>query len=110
MTNPLSAIEALPPDPLLGIMAAFRADDRANKVDLGVGIYKDDDGRTPIMAAVREAEKRLALSGDTKAYEGPRGNLAFCETVQGFLYGASGGPADGAASFMTTPGGCGALG
>ncbi|MEM9750910.1 MAG: amino acid aminotransferase [Pseudomonadota bacterium] len=110
MTNPLSAIQAMPPDPLLGIMAAFRADDRANKVDLGVGIYKDDDGRTPIMAAVREAEKRLAVSGDTKAYEGPRGNLAFCETVQGFLYGASGGPADGAASFMTTPGGCGALG
>lgn len=103
----LSVLDALPPDPLLGLMAAFREDDRAQKLDLGVGVYKDEKGETPVMAAVRAAEKRLAEELRTKTYEGPRGNVEFCAAVEGLLFGA---PADAArvASFAT-PGGCGAL-
>ena len=46
-------------DPILGLMVAFKADNRAEKIDLGVGVYQDDRGRTPVMASVKEAESRL---------------------------------------------------
>lgn len=108
MPNPmLSVLDALPPDPLLGLMAAFRADERANKTDLGVGVYKDENGETPVMAAVREAERRLVEGQTTKVYQGPRGDADFCAAVERLVYG--GDPdADRVTSFAT-PGGCGAL-
>ncbi|MEE4213236.1 MAG: aminotransferase class I/II-fold pyridoxal phosphate-dependent enzyme, partial [Parvularcula sp.] len=75
----MSQLKAAPQDPLLGLMTAVRNDPRADKVDLGVGIYKDDAGRTPILTAVKEAERRLIEKEDTKAYEGPHGNPLFCQ-------------------------------
>ena len=61
-------------DPILGLMAAFRADDRANKIDLGVGVYQDDRGRTPVMASVKEAEAQLMTLETTKSYQGIAGD------------------------------------
>ncbi len=67
-----------PVDKILGLMAKYKADPRDDlKVDLGVGVYKDATGRTPIMRAVKEAEKRLLESQDSKSYVGLLGNLDF---------------------------------
>ncbi|MFN4224969.1 MAG: aromatic amino acid transaminase [Hyphomonas sp.] len=100
----------LPPDALLGLMAAYRADPRANKYDLGVGVYKDMDGNTPILSAVKKAEARLIAAQDTKVYEGQRGNTEFCSHVEDFVLG-KGHPArtEGRVISFTAPGGCGAL-
>ena len=55
-------------DPILGLMAAFRADSRDHKIDLGVGVYQDDSGRTPVMKSVKLAEAKLMELENTKAY------------------------------------------
>ena len=49
------SLQPLPPDPILGLNAAFKADNNPKKVDLGIGVYKDEDGATPVMKAVKEA-------------------------------------------------------
>lgn len=99
-----------PADPLLGLMAAFRADLRADKIDLGVGVYRNELGQTPLMDAVARAEARLAATGGTKVYEGPRGNLGFCDRVCALVFGDQRSTALGEQLIsFTTPGGCGAL-
>ena len=52
-------LDRLPPDPILGLMAAFRADTDPHKVDLGVGVYRNDQGDTPVLQAVRKAEQAV---------------------------------------------------
>jgi len=103
-------LSTLPPDTLLGLMAAFRADPRADKFDLGVGVYKDMDGQTPILSAVKKAEARLIAAQTTKVYEGPRGNTDFCGHIEDFVFGKDH-PArkEGRTISFTAPGGCGAL-
>ena len=59
-------LDRLPPDPILGVTAAFRRDTSPLKVDLGVGVYRDDLGNTPVPAAVREAERALLAAQTTK--------------------------------------------
>lgn len=84
--------ESLPapkPDAILQLMALYRQDDRANKVDLGVGIYKDAQGKTPVLAAVKQAEKLLLESQDTKAYVGPIGSRPFCDAMLQQVFGAN---------------------
>ena len=106
----LAELTAKPADALLGLMTAYREDARQDKIDLGVGIYKDDTGATPVMSAVAKAEALILQRQETKAYEGPRGNADFCAAIEAFIFGA-GAPeivAGHTASF-TTPGGCGAL-
>lgn len=100
----------LPPDALLGLMAAYRADPREEKFDLGVGVYKDLAGLTPIFSAVKKAEAKMIAAQDTKVYEGQRGNTDFCVHVEDFVLG-KGHPAraDGRVISFTAPGGCGAL-
>ncbi|TIX75320.1 MAG: aminotransferase class I/II-fold pyridoxal phosphate-dependent enzyme, partial [Mesorhizobium sp.] len=83
------------------------ADPRPGKVDLGVGVYKDRDGKTPVMRAVREAEKRLLQSQDTKTYLGLAGDTGFNTAMAGLVFGP-------AAEFSRiraaqAPGGSGAL-
>jgi len=73
----LGELTPLPADPLLGITAAYRADPRPHKLDLGVGVYKNEAGATPIMKAVTRAEERLLERETTKVYEGPAGNAVF---------------------------------
>lgn len=106
----LEKLQPRPADALLGLMTAYREDARGDKIDLGVGIYKDDTGHTPVMRAVAKAEALMLERQDTKAYEGPRGNVDFCNAIEDFVFGADSAPraAGQTLSFMT-PGGCGAL-
>ena len=75
------ALQPSPPDKILALMAAFRADERAGKIDLGVGVYKDAQGVTPIMGAVRTAEARLHEVQTTKTYVGPAGDKDFAASM-----------------------------
>ncbi len=105
-----SSLTTLPPDALLGLMAAYRADPRTEKYDLGVGVYKDMDGNTPILSSVKKAEARLIAAQSTKVYEGQRGNTDFCAHVEDFVFGKDHpARAEGRTLSFTAPGGCGAL-
>jgi len=75
------------PDAILKLMMAFRADPRTDKVDLGVGVYKDPNGGTPVMQAVKSAEAKLLKDQDTKAYVGPLGSPAFNERMIATVFG-----------------------
>ncbi|MDX8512813.1 amino acid aminotransferase [Mesorhizobium captivum] len=70
-------LQPAPADKILALIGLYRADTRPGKVDLGVGVYKDRDGKTPVMRAVREAEKRLLAGQDTKTYLGLAGDTGF---------------------------------
>ncbi|MAT73031.1 MAG: aromatic amino acid aminotransferase [Planctomycetaceae bacterium] len=61
-------VAAAPPDPILGLTAAFRADERPEKINLSVGVYQDETGKTPLLECVRQAEQRLAEAAGTKSY------------------------------------------
>ncbi|HUI60143.1 MAG TPA: amino acid aminotransferase [Steroidobacteraceae bacterium] len=103
-------LERLPTDSILGLMAAFRADEDPSKVDLGVGVYRDDRGDTPIMAAVRRAEQAVLARQNTKSYVAAAGNAGFNQATARLILG-EGHPAlaaDRVRSIQAT-GGCGAL-
>ena len=70
------AIERVPGDAILGLIQQFKDDPNPKKVDLGVGVYRDEDGITPIMRAVKAAEKKLIADEATKAYIGSHGDPA----------------------------------
>ena len=99
-----------PADPLLGVMAAFAADQDPARIDLGVGVFRDDGGTTPVMAAVREAEREVLARQTSKVYVGAGGNRAFAAFIEELTLGAAH-PARAAGRVVTlqTPGGCGAL-
>ncbi|MFC3114165.1 amino acid aminotransferase [Cellvibrio fontiphilus] len=100
----------LPNDPILGLSIAYAKDTNPNKVDLGVGVYKNDAGQTPIMRAVAEAEKLRIARDTTKAYTPPAGVPGANEVSTRLVFG-SGHPAVEAGRVRTVqaPGGCGAL-
>ena len=95
------------PDKILALMAAFRADPRATKIDLGVGVYKDAEGRTPVMRAVKAAERQLWETETTKTYTGLAGEPAFADAMRALVLGDSV-PATRVAA-AATPGGTGAI-
>ncbi|MEN8840384.1 MAG: amino acid aminotransferase [Octadecabacter sp.] len=100
-------LSSQPKDKILALMAAYREDERDSKVDLGVGVYKDASGNTPVMRAVKAAEKRLVKEQTTKAYTGLAGDPAFSDAMIGLvLDGAV--PRDRIAA-VATPGGTGAI-
>ncbi|MDN6318692.1 MAG: aspartate/tyrosine/aromatic aminotransferase [Marinobacter sp.] len=104
------ALKPLPQDPILQLMQMYRDDMRPGKVDLGVGVYKDDTGNTPIMAAVHEAERRLLEGETTKSYVGPAGSAGFNEAMARLILGEGNTLIrEGRTSVIQTPGGCGAL-
>ncbi|MGB2375226.1 MAG: aromatic amino acid transaminase [Porticoccaceae bacterium] len=97
-------------DPILALMAAFRADDRTNKIDLGIGVYQDDRGRTPVMASVKEAEAQLMALETTKAYQGIAGDPDYNQRILQLLFGADHSILDsGRIKTIQAPGGSGAL-
>ena len=97
-------------DPILGLMAAFRADDRANKIDLGVGVYQDDRGRTPVMASVKEAEAQLMTLETTKSYQGIAGDPDYNQRILQLLLGVEHSILkSGRIKTIQAPGGSGAL-
>ena len=97
-------------DPILGLMMAFKADERAEKIDLGVGIYQDDRGRTPVMASVKEAESRLMAVENTKAYQGMAGDPDYNQRMLDLLFGYDHSIlGSGRIKSIQAPGGSGAL-
>jgi aspartate aminotransferase len=91
-------------------MAAFRADDYPQKVDLGVGVYRNDQGQTPVLEAVRRAERSVLERQTSKTYVAPAGNAAFNKAIEQLVLGADH-PAhsSGRIRSIQAPGGCGAL-
>ncbi|MFY0664479.1 MAG: aspartate/tyrosine/aromatic aminotransferase [Natronospirillum sp.] len=94
-------------DPILSLSAACRADDRPHKVDLGIGVYRDSHGETPVMVAIKMAEARLLEHQTSKAYVGMAGNESFNESMISLLLGDS--KAKARAVGVQTPGASGAL-
>jgi len=82
-----AAVEMAPRDPILGLTEAFNADTRSAKVNLGVGVYYDDDGRVPLLEAVREAERQRLEKQPARAYLPIEGFAAYNQAVQGLLFG-----------------------
>lgn len=104
------AITSLPADPILGLMAAFRADNNAHKIDLGVGVYKDERGQTPVMRAVKQAETRLLANQQTKTYVAPAGQEDYNHLIAGLIFGDQLRDQLGTRRVtFQTPGGCGGL-
>jgi len=103
-------LEPVVADPILGLMAAFRADPDPRKVDLGVGVYRDERGDTPVLECVRQAEKALIARQTTKSYVSSSGNPDFNQAMEKLVLGAAH-PALSAGRVRTiqTVGGCGAL-
>lgn len=100
-------LQPAPADKIIALIGLYRADPRPGKIDLGVGVYKDRDGKTPVMRALREAEKRLLQGQDTKTYLGLPGDTGFNTAMVKLAFGP--------AADMTriraaqAPGGSGAL-
>lgn len=101
------ALKPQPQDRILKLIQMFRDDPRPGKIDLGVGVYKDATGLTPVMRAVRMAGKRLWESETSKTYTGLAGDPAFHAALSGVILGASV-PQDRIAA-VATPGGTGAI-
>jgi aspartate/tyrosine/aromatic aminotransferase len=81
-------ITPAPPDAILGLTVAFRNDPNPNKINLGVGVYKDAEGRTPVLHSVKRAEARILETEATKSYLDIDGSPAYAAAVQGLLFGA----------------------
>lgn len=102
-------IQHAPPDAILGLNEIFQRDARSEKVNLTVGVYKDESGITPILNCVKDAERRLLESESAKPYLGIAGFPSYNLAVRQLLLGeASGAIADGRAITVQTPGGTGA--
>ena len=104
------SLATLPPvesDSLLALIALCNADQRPDKIDVGVGVYRDAAGTTPILRAVKAAEKLLWERQDSKGYLGGRGDVSFARLLRPIVLGRHAG--DERIDQVQTPGGCGAL-
>ena len=102
----LETLNPQPQDKILQLIAMFREDARTDKIDLGVGVYKDATGLTPVMRAVKAAEKKLWETETTKTYTGLAGEPAFNAAMVGMILGAG---YESRAASVATPGGTGAI-
>ncbi len=103
-------VELAPADPILGLTEAFHADSRPEKVNLGVGVYLDEQGKLPLLDCVREAEGRLAATPKAKGYLGIDGSPAYRDAVRDLVFGEdSEALAAGRIATVQTLGGTGAL-
>jgi aspartate/tyrosine/aromatic aminotransferase len=99
-------LAALPPDPLLGVTARFRADARPEKLDLGVGVFRNRRNETPVMRAVAEAQARLVAAETSKVYLPPESAPGFAPAIRRLIFGETDDPR---IAVVQTPGGSGAL-
>jgi aspartate aminotransferase len=103
-------LNAVPPDPILGILAAYAADTNPRKIDLGIGVYRDESGNTPILKCVVEAEKTLIETQTSKSYLGPRGIVGFNSAMSELIFGRDSDTiTQGRVRTIQTPGGTAAL-
>ena len=104
----LDRLEDQPQDPLIALIALANNDPRPGKIDVGVGVFRDSAGNTPILKCVKAAERILQETQATKAYIGSQGDAEFVQLVYPIVFGA-GAVAGGRIIGLQTPGGCGAL-
>ncbi|MDR2366235.1 MAG: aspartate/tyrosine/aromatic aminotransferase [Zoogloeaceae bacterium] len=111
MTASLFAhVEMAPRDPILGLTEAFNADTRATKVNLGVGVYYDDNGKLPLLAAVKAAEEARLKAQPPRGYQPIDGNAAYNQAVRDLIFGAGSERAgNGSVVTIQALGGTGAL-
>src|ERR1700733_695032 len=103
-------IKQLSPDAILGLMAKFRADPSPAKVDLGVGVYRDLSGNTPVLSSVRRAEQEILAAQTTKSYVAAAGREEFNQAVEELVLGsAHSARRERRVRTVQAPGGCGAL-
>ena len=103
-------VEMAPRDPILGLTEAFNADTRSEKVNLGVGVYQDDNGKIPLLACVKAAEKARVEAGLPRGYQPIEGAAAYNGAVQSLLFGADAEVVkSGRVATFETLGGTGAL-
>lgn len=103
-------LNAVPPDPILGILAAYAADTNPRKIDLGIGVYRDETGNTPVLQSVVKAEKTLIATQTTKSYLGPRGVTGFNRAMGELIFGRDSDTIkQGRVRTIQTPGGTAAL-
>ncbi|WOH36063.1 amino acid aminotransferase [Thalassotalea fonticola] len=102
-------LTALPADPILGLLAKYRIDQNPNKIDLGVGVYKNEAGHTAILDCVKAAEKFRLDTEDTKVYIGPTGSASFNDEMAKLAFGEHDVIAQNRVRTVSTPGGTGAL-
>ena len=96
------------PDALLALIKMHAADPRSDKIDLGVGVYRTNEGATPVFRAIKQAEKRLLEVQDSKSYLGPEGDGGFVKALMLYIFGDDS-PLAGRIEGMQTPGGTGAV-
>jgi len=103
-------LSAVPPDPILGIISAYAADPSPRKIDLGIGVYRDENGDTPILECVKKAEQILDSSQTTKTYLGPPGVVGFNSAMTSLIFGSDCAVIkEDRVRTIQTPGGTGAL-
>ena len=90
----LDRLEAQPSDSLLALIALANADPRPDKIDVGVGVYRDSAGNTPILRSVKAAERALLVSQETKSYIDSQGDVRFTELIAELVFGAGARMAD----------------
>ncbi|NQY89092.1 MAG: aspartate/tyrosine/aromatic aminotransferase [Colwellia sp.] len=104
-----ASLKALPADPILGLLAKYREDTNPKKIDLGVGVYKNEAGETTVLSCVKKAEQYRTDTETTKVYIGPTGSALFNEEMSKLIFGHHKVLLADRARTFSTPGGTGAL-
>lgn len=104
-----SRLQALPTDPILGLMAAFNQDPNPDKIDLGVGVYKDEAGNTPVLKCVKKAEQFRLANEQSKSYVGMAGDVGYNDHIRSLMFGEHEVLAQNRVRTTQAPGGTGAL-
>jgi len=105
-----ASLKALPADPILGLLAKYREDSNPNKIDLGVGVYKNEAGETTVLDCVKKAEQHRTDTESSKVYIGPTGSPLFNDEMAKLIFGQEHKVLnENRARTVSTPGGTGAL-
>src|SRR5882672_3628297 len=86
--SPLASLPMAPSDPILGVTEAYVADQNPKKVNLGVGVYYDENGKVPLLECVRRAERTLVETASPRGYLPIDGMPAYDQAVRALLFGA----------------------
>ncbi|MCK0129321.1 aromatic amino acid transaminase [Erythrobacter sp. F6033] len=104
----LQRLDQQSPDALLALIKLYAADNRSDKIDLGVGVYRTDEGDTPVFDAIKRAEQQLVDEQTSKSYLGPEGDMGFVNALMPYIFGEDA-TMGGRIAGMQTPGGTGAV-
>ena len=105
----LTNLQQQPADALLALIKLHNDDPRADKIDLGVGVYRTGQGDTPVFGAIKAAEQKLIETQNSKAYLGPEGDMGFVHGLMPYVFGKADPSMGGRIEGMQTPGGTGAV-